>query len=92
LVAVESIKVKDLEAAESIRVKDLEATENTVKRGRGRPPSGEDYVPVCVILRREQVAWLKDFASDEFMRPANVSLLIRELIDDVFTGYEMVKR
>ena len=60
-------------------------SDNSIKRRPGRPPSGEDLVPVCVMLRREQVEWLKEYlANKKVGRLNSTSAIIRGLIDSVY--------
>ena len=56
------------------------------KRRPGRPSSGEDLVPVCVTLRREQVEWLQAYLAKRQTRGGlkSTSAIIRSLIDSVF--------
>lgn len=65
-----------------------EVTQNEAskKRHPGRPASGEDLVQVSVVLRRDQVARLKDFAALGHAAPGfgSVSAILRSLIDSTF--------
>ena len=56
------------------------------KRRPGRPSSGQDLIAVSVVLRREQVEWLNEFASRSRKNRllASNSAIIRGLIDSVF--------
>ena len=60
--------------------------DTTEKRGPGRPSSGQDLVSVNVMLRREQVDWLREFTSKKrLVSGMNTrSEVIRGLIDSVF--------
>ncbi|MCL1847176.1 MAG: hypothetical protein FWF91_04340 [Coriobacteriia bacterium] len=66
------------------------ATTRTVitpgKRRPGRPSSGEDLVPVCITLRREQVEWLRTYLDNRRFKGglSSSSAIIRSLIDSVF--------
>lgn len=64
----------------------VRASDPAPKRRPGRPSSGDNLVQVCVLLRAEQVEWLKEFTAKR--RPADnlnsVSAVLRGLIDSVF--------
>ena len=56
------------------------------KKRPGRPSTGQDLVPVCVMLRKEQVEWLKTFTGKptRSKKLNSSSAVIRDLIDSVF--------
>ena len=60
--------------------------DTTLKRKPGRPSSGQELVSINVMLRKEQVDWLREFTSRErlYSGMSTRSEVIRSLVDSVF--------